>query len=81
VPKKDPLISAGSPAARLLDLNQAAQYLSISYWTMRDLVNAGTIATVKIPSAGARDGRSIRRILIDIRDLDAFIDGNKERAA
>jgi hypothetical protein len=67
------------PAGRLLDLEQAAGYLGISYWTMRDLVNAGTIPTVKIPSARAGDGRSIRRILIDIRDLDAFIDGNKER--
>jgi hypothetical protein len=64
---------------RLLDLHQAAAYLGISYWTARDLVNAGTIPTVRIPSVRAGDGRPIRRILVDIRDLDAFINGNKER--
>jgi excisionase family DNA binding protein len=67
------------PARRVLGLNQAAEYLGVSYWTMRDLVQAGTIPTVKIPSARAGDGRAIRRILVDIHDLDVFISGNKER--
>lgn len=66
-------------SARILDLHQSATYLGISYWTMRDLVNAGRIPTVKIPSVRAGDGRPIRRILVDIRDLDLLIDGNKER--
>jgi excisionase family DNA binding protein len=64
---------------RLMDLHQAAAYLGISYWTMRDLVQAGIIPTVKIPPTRAGDGRPIRRILIDKSDLDAFINGNKER--
>jgi hypothetical protein len=64
--------------ARLLDLHGAAAYLGISYWTMRDLVNGGQVPSVRIPSARARDGRTIRRTLIDRRDLDAFIERNKE---
>jgi hypothetical protein len=66
-------------SVRVLNLSKAAEYLGVSYWTMRDLVQAGIIATVKIPSVRAGDGRPIRRILVDIRDLDAFISGNKER--
>lgn len=67
-----------STASRLLDLNAAAQYLGVSYWTVRDLVNGGGLPTVKIPCPSARDGRSIRRILIDRQDLDALIERNKE---
>jgi hypothetical protein len=65
--------------ARVLDLHAGAEYIGVSYWTLRDLVLAGIIPTVKIPSTRVRDGRSIRRTLVDRRDLDAFIDSNKER--
>ena len=63
---------------RLLDLNAAARYLAVSYWTMRDLVNVGIIPTVKLPRPRARDGKVIRRILIDRKDLDIIIEQNKE---
>jgi len=64
---------------RLLDLKAAGEYLSVSYWTMRDLVFAGVLPTVRIPCPRAGDGRAIRRILVDRHDLDAFIEKNKER--
>jgi hypothetical protein len=64
---------------RIKNLHEAVDYLGLSYWTIRDLIHAGIIPTVKIPSARAGDGRAIRRILIDKCDLDAFINGNKER--
>ena len=70
--------SVETAQVRLLDLHDAAAYLGISYWTIRDLVNGGRVPTVRIPSARAGDGRTIRRILIDRRDLDAFIERNKE---
>jgi hypothetical protein len=65
-------------APRLLDLKAAGDYLSLSYWTMRDLVFAGVLPTVRIPCPRG-DGRAIRRILVDRHDLDAFIEKNKER--
>ena len=67
-----------APRVRLLDLRAAGAYLGVSYWTMRDLIFGGVIPSVKIPSPRARDGRVIRRILVDRRDLDAFIERNKE---
>jgi excisionase family DNA binding protein len=67
-----------SPGGRLMDLHTAAAYLGCSYWTLRDLVLAGHIPAVRIPSPRARDGRVMRRILIDSRDLDRLIERWKE---
>jgi excisionase family DNA binding protein len=61
-----------------MDLRTAAAYLGCSYWTLRDLVLNGHIPTVRIPSPRARDGRAMRRILIDSRDLERLIDRWKE---
>jgi hypothetical protein len=49
-------------------------------WTSRprDLVLSGHIPAVRIPSPRARDGRVMRRILIDSRDLDRLIEQWKE---
>ena len=54
--------------ARLLDFRAASRYLSLSYWTIRDMVSRGEIPHV----------RAGRRVLIDVRDLDRWIDQNKE---
>lgn len=77
-----PTVSAEAPALppRLLDLHAAGRYLGLSYWTTRDLVFAGTLPTVKLPCPRARDGRLIRRVLIDRRDLDALIEQHREEA-
>lgn len=63
---------------RLLDLKDAATYLGLSYWTVRDLVLAGILPSVKIPCPRSGDGRTIRRILVDRYDLDTFIEQSKE---
>ena len=68
------------PAPRLLDLRAAGRYLGLSYWTVRDLVFAGTLPTVNLPCPRAGDGRAIRRVLIDRRDLDALIETYREMA-
>ncbi len=65
-------------SARLLDLRSAAAYLSVSYWTVRDFILNGTIPSVKLPCPRARDGRTIRRVLIDRNDLDRLIEDWKE---
>ena len=61
-----------------MDLRTAAAYLGCSYWTLRDLVVSGHVPAVRIPSPRARDGRAMRRILIDSRDLDMLIEQWKE---
>jgi hypothetical protein len=49
--------------------------------TVRDLVLAGRLPSVKIPCPRSGDGRTIRRVLVDRHDLDAFIEQSKEIAA
>jgi excisionase family DNA binding protein len=61
-------------SGRLLSLRAAADYLGLSYWTVRDLVNAGTIRSVRLPLGAGRD---LRRVLLDRRDLDALVEQSK----
>ena len=73
---------------RLLNLHDAAVYLGVSYWTVRDYVQEGILPQVKLPCARrrAKGGAVIRRagdvdarrILVDIVDLDALIARRKE---
>ena|SRR5437667_11474935 len=75
-------------ALRLLNLHDAAVYLGVSYWTVRDYVQEGILPQVKLPCARrrAKGGAVIRRagdvdarrILVDIVDLDALIARSKE---
>jgi len=53
---------------RLLSYKSASRYLSVGYTTVRHMVLSGTVPHIK----------SGRRILIDIRDLDAWISKSKE---
>ena len=52
---------------RLLSQQEAARYLGISYWTVRDLVFRREIPFIKIG----------RRILVDRFDLDTYLDRSK----
>jgi len=52
---------------RLLSQQEAGRYLGISYWTIRDLVFRREIPFIKIG----------RRVLVDRRDLDAYLDRSK----
>lgn len=58
---------------RLLDVKQAAFYLSLSTWTVRDLIASGKLKTVRIPHP-FKEGKFLDRQLLDVRDLDAFIE-------
>ena len=62
---------------RLLDLDAAAAYLSVSPWTVRDLEAAGVLPRVRVPLP---DGRELRKLLFDKADLDRLIGGWKETA-
>src|SRR5438132_8113713 len=61
---QDRLSSASSLQARLLTLQQAADYLNLSPWTVRELEAAGTIRRVRLP---------VRRLLFDRTALDKLI--------
>jgi excisionase family DNA binding protein len=60
---------------RLLNANEAAKYLSLSYWTLRDLIWSGAIPLVQLPN---KNGGRLRRILVDKNDLDRLIEQSKE---
>ncbi|MFH0807595.1 MAG: hypothetical protein V2A57_04195 [Elusimicrobiota bacterium] len=50
---------------RLLPLKQAAQYLGLTTWAMRERIWAGQIPVVQFPGG--------RKQFIDVQDLEAFI--------
>ena len=54
---------------RLLRSAEAADYLSVSVWTLRRLIQSGDLPVVQRGEAG--------KFLVDLRDLDGFIDRNK----
>lgn len=53
---------------RMLKTREAAEYLGISAWTIRDLAKTG-----KLPYLQNGDGW----LTFDLRDLDAYVDRNK----
>ncbi len=52
--------------ARLVTMRQAAEYLAVSYWTIRHWVDTGKLRAVRLPG----DGRLLR---IEIDELDRLI--------
>ena len=54
---------------RLYTLKEAAQYLGRSTWSMRELIWAGVIPIVR--------GNGNRKIFIDVKDIDQYIERNK----
>ncbi len=63
-------MDAQSTAPRLLTLQQAAEYLAVSYWTVRSWVEAGRLAAVRLPG----DGRLLR---IERAALDRLIESSR----
>ena len=54
---------------RLLPLKQAADYMGLTVWAMRERIWAGQIPVVQFPGG--------RKQFIDTRDIEAFIEHNK----
>lgn len=67
-PASDPPIPPSG--RRLLDVYQAAAYLSVSTWTIRDLIGNGTLRRVRIPLP---NNGEVRRLLLDREDLDRLV--------
>ena len=57
------------PTRRLLRTKQAAEYLNVSPWKLRRLIAHG-----QLPVVQAEEGAPF---LLDIRDLDGYVDRNK----
>ena len=57
------------PNKRLYSIKEASEYLGRGIWAIRKMIWKGEIPYVK---AG-------RRILLDIRDIDNWIEGSKTR--
>ena len=61
------MIGKPEPVRRLLSQQEAAVYLGISYWTLRELNFRGDIPYLRIG----------RRILVDRQDVDAYLERGK----
>lgn len=71
---------------RLLTLREAARYLGVSAWTMRQMINTGQVPVRKLkrPATAAAlrrrpTGETMRMLRVDRHDLDAFVDADVER--
>jgi len=54
---------------RMYTVKEAAIYLGLSEWTVRSLIWSGTLPFMKVEGG--------RKQVLDIHDLDAYIDRNK----
>ncbi|MEE9137702.1 MAG: helix-turn-helix domain-containing protein [candidate division NC10 bacterium] len=61
---------------RLVSLADAALYLGVSVWTVRDLEAAGILPRIRVPLP---NNGELRKLLFDREDLDRLIEGWKER--
>ncbi len=80
----DPRVSSGSERGalaviaiepRLLSLEDAARYLGVSPWTVRELEWSGVLPRIRIPLG---NGKELRKLLFDREDLDRLIDRWKD---
>jgi hypothetical protein len=70
-------------APRCLDREQAAAYVGVSVDLIDRLIHTGALPVVRLPVQRSRNtGRGVqgvnRRILLDVRDLDALVEKSKE---
>lgn len=62
---------------RLMTLREVADFLHVNYWTAWRLVHSGEIPLVRLPNRNAKAG-SVRRLLVDRRDLESLVDRCKK---
>ena len=66
--KSTPAISIPT-GPRLLPLREAAKWLGLTTWAMRERIWAGDIRVVRFPGG--------RKQFIDVQDLESFVQRNK----
>jgi excisionase family DNA binding protein len=62
-------IKLGQPGPRLLTIEKAAEFLGLTDWAMRSRIWSGDIPVVRFPGG--------RKMYIDVRDIERFIERNK----
>ena len=67
VPRKKPLPVAAGPTPRLLRIAEAARYLGATVWFIRGLIWARKVPYLRLG----------RRYVLDVRDLDNYIQRQK----
>jgi len=78
-----PFRARASQACELLTVKEAALYLRVSTWLIRQLVTEGYLPRIRLPlpvTAHRRSGE-LRKVLIDRADIDGLIASGKTRAA
>ena len=70
---------------RLVDLEGAAAYLAVKPWNVRELIRLKLLPRVAVPLGPDRRGRRadgrLRKVLIDVADLDRLVDAWKDGPA
>jgi hypothetical protein len=56
---------------RLLTVENAAIYLGLGPWSVRQLIYSGIIRRVRVPAPGQGE---LRRCLVDRQDLDSLVE-------
>lgn len=62
-----------APIPRLLGIEDAARYLGISPWTVRDLVAGGQLRPVRLSLTA---GKPVRRLLFDRVQVDLLVEAS-----
>ena len=62
-------IKTGHTGPRLLTIEKAAEFLGLTDWAMRSRIWSGDIPVVRFPGG--------RKMYIDVRDIERFIERNK----
>jgi hypothetical protein len=57
---------------RLLDVHQAAAYLGVSFWTFRELINAGNVPVVRLPRPQTERAQRRRPLGDTVRRLSSI---------
>ncbi|HWP34499.1 MAG TPA: hypothetical protein VNM66_02785 [Thermodesulfobacteriota bacterium] len=78
MPRTVPAAPARWP--RLVDLEGAAEYLSVSPWTIKQWVAAGVLRPISLPAVERQRRRrqGLRRVLLDRLALDALVEASRE---
>lgn len=76
--KKD--VQNAQQECRLLTMSRGARFMGISYHSLRRMVIAGIIPSVKFPST-KNNKKSFRKRMLDIVDLERAISDFKVRKA
>ena len=66
-------------SALVVGVKEGAEMLSISRWSYRQLIAAGLLPTIDLPSS-KYPGERGRRVLVAVSDIEAFIAAHRSDA-